>query len=214
MTRGFSVRAKFDVPSARAAIAERRPALIISDLMMPGITGFEFMRELRAEERRESHPRIRSIAISGRGNPADRRRFRVVGFDAFMQKPIKVQELVHWIRSGDAAGAGHGLARKALICGAPGEMTSFLEQRGVEVQCVEDPAQAYDRVRRWGPQLVMADLDVPANLELVSALRPDFADLILGGWAKDHERLEGHEALDFCVAAPVEYTELARVLRL
>ena len=95
--RGHSARIAKDVESARREIALRRPRLVISDLMMPGVTGIEFVQGIRSEERESGLARIGALAISGRGNPSDRREILEAGFDAFLPKPVNIASLFQWV---------------------------------------------------------------------------------------------------------------------
>lgn len=101
--RGLDVRIALDVVSALAAIASRRPRVVISDLGMPELSGFDLIRRVRAEELANGLPRVHAIAISGLGGQADRRRVRRAGFDAFLRKPLSVESIVRTIFDGTAA---------------------------------------------------------------------------------------------------------------
>jgi signal transduction histidine kinase/ActR/RegA family two-component response regulator len=66
------------------------PEIIISDLGLPGISGFEFMKELR------KHPEWRdvvAVALSGLGREKDIRGAREAGFDAHLLKPVDMAVL-------------------------------------------------------------------------------------------------------------------------
>jgi CheY-like chemotaxis protein len=57
---------------------------------LPGIDGFEVARQLRAMVR---GPEVRLIAISGYGQPLDRKRAQAAGFDAHLVKPVDTNYL-------------------------------------------------------------------------------------------------------------------------
>jgi DNA-binding response OmpR family regulator len=85
-----------DGPSGIAAAKHERPALILLDVMMPGIDGFEVCRQLRADPDLKDTPIIIVTAIV---DP----KLNVKGFQAgatlAMQKPFEPQKLLNTIRT-------------------------------------------------------------------------------------------------------------------
>jgi PAS domain S-box-containing protein len=70
--------------------AERRPALILTDIQMPGLDGFEVLRRLRAD------PALRAIpvvAISADAMPQTQQRGQSEGFDDYLTKPVEMPAL-------------------------------------------------------------------------------------------------------------------------
>jgi len=67
-----------------------RPDLIISDIKMPGIDGYELIRQIRATPGLEGTP---SIALTGFGAKADFERAIAAGFDACVNKPAEPREI-------------------------------------------------------------------------------------------------------------------------
>ena len=63
-TRGFEVQLAHDGPTALQSIEERRPDLVLLDLMMPQMDGFEFLERLRANPRHAALPVILVTARS------------------------------------------------------------------------------------------------------------------------------------------------------
>jgi len=93
---GFDCTRALDATEAQKRLAEQRPALILLDWMLPGISGIEFARRLRREERSRDVP---IIMLTARCEEAD----TVAGFDAgvddYVGKPFSVRELVARIRA-------------------------------------------------------------------------------------------------------------------
>ena len=93
---GFEVRALSDATHADREIQQSRPALVLLDWMLPGISGLEFARGLR---RNESTRNIPLIMLTAKGEEGD----RLIGFDAgaddYVVKPFSVKELVARIRA-------------------------------------------------------------------------------------------------------------------
>lgn len=67
--------------------------VIISDLMMPGTDGYQFVKMVRARE--DITP---AIALSGRTGPAERSRALLIGFQRHLSKPVSGAQLVRAIR--------------------------------------------------------------------------------------------------------------------
>ncbi|HVE53564.1 MAG TPA: PAS domain-containing protein [Ramlibacter sp.] len=84
--------------NAQAAIGvfhERRPRLVISDIGMPGMDGYELIRTLR---RAEAPGRLPAIALTAFARPEDRSRALESGFDSYLSKPVEPYELLAQIR--------------------------------------------------------------------------------------------------------------------
>lgn len=84
-----TVRTANDGASALAAVAERRPQLVLLDLGMPGMDGFEVAYRLRAEP---GAPLV-IAALSGWGQRSDRDRTTEAGFDRHLVKPVSTDDL-------------------------------------------------------------------------------------------------------------------------
>jgi two-component system, cell cycle response regulator DivK len=74
---------------------ERRPALILMDIQLPGITGVEALRQLRADPMTSAIP---VIAVTASVMTDDRTRIMAAGFDGFRGKPISVRQLLATVR--------------------------------------------------------------------------------------------------------------------
>jgi len=80
------VRARSGV-AALLMIGEFKPDLLILDLMMPGMNGFDVCQKLKANS---STQNIKIVAISGDHNPAVRNRILESGADLFFTKPLDI----------------------------------------------------------------------------------------------------------------------------
>lgn len=77
-------------------VAERcRPDLILLDMMMPGMDGFEVARRLKANVRLAAIP---VVAVSALAQPEDRRLALAAGADAYVTKPFEAEELAQLLR--------------------------------------------------------------------------------------------------------------------
>jgi len=71
--------------------AEHKPDLILLDINLPGISGFEVLRHLRQREATRDKP---VIAISANVMPKDIKKGLEAGFDRYITKPIDLAELL------------------------------------------------------------------------------------------------------------------------
>ncbi len=88
--RGHVVRSTLDGERALRDGSEFRPEIMILDLGMPNMSGFDVARATRTHEWGRE---VRLIALTGWGQEADRRRVHDAGFDAHLTKPLKLDDL-------------------------------------------------------------------------------------------------------------------------
>lgn len=87
---GAEVRIANNGPEALELLARFRPAVILLDLGMPGMDGYEVARRIR------SQPDLKDvvlIALTGWGQESDRRRTHAAGFDHHLTKPANLDAL-------------------------------------------------------------------------------------------------------------------------
>src|SRR5688572_23017731 len=92
---GFDVRTAADGEEALRAIAERKPDLLLLDVMMPPPDGFGVCRRVRAEPRWRD---IKIIMLTARGRDAERERGLAMGADDYVTKPFSTRELMAKVR--------------------------------------------------------------------------------------------------------------------
>ncbi len=81
----LNTRVAYNGPAAMAVIREWRPDVILMDIGMPGMDGFEVARQVRANP---DFAPVKLIALTGWGTTEDRRRTSEAGFDDHWVKPI------------------------------------------------------------------------------------------------------------------------------
>lgn len=81
-TFGHSTQVAYDGPSAIRIAQRESPDVVLCDLGLPGMTGYEVARALRSE-----YQDMRLIAVSGYTRPQDTAKATAAGFDAFVVKP-------------------------------------------------------------------------------------------------------------------------------
>jgi two-component system alkaline phosphatase synthesis response regulator PhoP len=93
---GYELRIAGDGEQTLQQVAAWQPDLILLDIMMPRISGFEVCKRLRAD------PVTRDVGvlmITALDQPSDMDRAVDVGADEFLSKPIKKSELLLRVRS-------------------------------------------------------------------------------------------------------------------
>jgi DNA-binding response OmpR family regulator len=94
--RGDEVRIAYDGLEALEIAAQFQPEIVLLDIGMPKISGYDVARRLR-EARGDS---VVIIAISGWGQDEDRKRARDSGFDHHFTKPVDFEALLALIDGG------------------------------------------------------------------------------------------------------------------
>ena len=88
---GYRVSSAAAGPDALAIARRERPALIVLDLMLPGLSGFEVLEQLRGDEATRG---IAVLMLTARKEEPDRIRGLSLGADDYLTKPFSPQELV------------------------------------------------------------------------------------------------------------------------
>lgn len=94
--KGHEVRTAHDGPEALRVLGTYLPRLILLDLGLPGMTGFEVARKIRESNALRG---VTLAALTGWGQEEDRRRTREAGFDYHMVKPADPAELDRILRA-------------------------------------------------------------------------------------------------------------------
>ena len=98
---GAKVRVVYSGQAALAALDAFQPAVVLLDVGMPELDGYEVARRIRA---RAGFHDLTIIAITGWGQAEDHLRSREAGFDAHLTKPPDLEQLKQLLlSSGDRA---------------------------------------------------------------------------------------------------------------
>lgn len=98
---GFEVAAALDGVAALERLGADPPDVMILDLMLPRLNGFEVLKRVKSD------PALRAIPIvvlTAKGQAHDRRMAEGLGVDGFMTKPFSNRELVELVRQLAARG--------------------------------------------------------------------------------------------------------------
>ena len=103
--RGYEVSLAVDGQHALEQAVSQRPDVILMDMDLPVMTGWDATKKLRA------NPEIRNIpviALTAHALAADRERAMAAGCDAYQSKPIDFPELICKIEEFSRKGGGNG----------------------------------------------------------------------------------------------------------
>jgi DNA-binding response OmpR family regulator len=85
---GHLAKAAYSGSSAVALLAEFKPHLVVLDIGMPQMNGYETLRRMKT-----ANTNARFVAMSSIGGATDRRLALSIGFDAYLVKPASVEAL-------------------------------------------------------------------------------------------------------------------------
>ncbi|NEO01413.1 MAG: response regulator, partial [Moorea sp. SIO3I7] len=88
---GFTVDVASNANDAWQMLQQSTPELVISDIMMPKVDGYQFLQQLRDDPRFKALP---VVFLTARGMTSDRIQGYQAGCDAYLPKPFDPDELV------------------------------------------------------------------------------------------------------------------------
>ena len=92
---GFQVRVAIDAPSTFKVLKTVTPALILMDIQLPEMDGWELTRKLKADPATREIP---VIAITAYGKSGDEKKAKQAGFVEFLAKPVSTRDLPQIVR--------------------------------------------------------------------------------------------------------------------
>ncbi len=93
---GFEVEVARNGQEALEAIARRPPDVLLLDVMMPEMDGFEVCERLRADPRGRA---TKVVMLTARGRDSERQRGLALGADAYVTKPFSTRDLVARVKA-------------------------------------------------------------------------------------------------------------------
>jgi len=159
------------------------PAAITLDVLMPGMDGWEVLRELKDD------PETRDIPVIMVTMTDDRKLGYALGATEFLTKPVQRGQLVQLLDRY----ATDDLARRALVVDDKAEnrevLRRALENEGWQVSEAENGQVALERVADQAPSLILLDLMMPVmdGFEFVMEMRKQHTSIT----EEDRRRLNG-----------------------
>jgi two-component system cell cycle sensor histidine kinase/response regulator CckA len=179
-TEGYSVVEAPDARTALALFAAATPDLVLQDLLLPDMDGFELVRRLRALPRGAETP---IVALSGFLSRMEEAQVPATGFSDFLSKPVAPARLVETIRAHFPAQlpAPEDKGEGPHVLAADDDpiqlklMRIRLTLAGFRVSCASDGQEALEMARKEPPAAVLSDVVMPRldGFRLCLALRGD-----------------------------------------
>lgn len=146
-------------PEALAVARNQRPDVILLDISMPGLTGLEVVRILRADRTFDSTP---SVALTARALDNERIEALKAGFDAVIPKPCLPDQLAAAVdRILDRQGSGPRVLLVTDIDDQAVRYRETLQQHGFRVAWTRTAAEAVQIADSLQPACVVIDLRLP-----------------------------------------------------
>jgi DNA-binding response OmpR family regulator len=92
---GYETAVAADGEAAIASLSEKSPDLVVLDVMLPKLNGFEVCRQIRADPRWRG---VRVLMLTARGRDTEVAKGLGVGADAYVTKPFSTKDLVALVK--------------------------------------------------------------------------------------------------------------------
>ncbi|HWO70009.1 MAG TPA: response regulator transcription factor, partial [Actinomycetota bacterium] len=136
---GFRVAVAADGPSALERFEAERPGLVILDLMLPGMSGLDVCREIRARSP------VPIVILTAKDAEADKVAGLELGADDYVTKPFSMRELVSRVRAHlRRAGMPAPAAAEEVLRGGPVEMDVARHEVRVRGEPVALPPKEFE----------------------------------------------------------------------
>ncbi|MGB0498171.1 MAG: response regulator transcription factor [Rubricella sp.] len=93
---GYDVQVESDGATAPDRIRALRPDLVVLDVMLPGLSGFDILRQMRADDALSAIP---VMMLTAKGQERDRATAESIGANLFVTKPFSNAEVVDAVRT-------------------------------------------------------------------------------------------------------------------
>ncbi|HET8541096.1 MAG TPA: MASE1 domain-containing protein [Anaeromyxobacter sp.] len=155
---GHEVFVAHDGQEGLARARSLRPEVVLCDIGLPGLDGYEVARRIRADP--SLSPLL--VAVTGYALPEDQRKAREAGFDRHLAKPFQFRDIEDALAGARSVPPAR---RRILVVDDDDAMRDnireVLERDGWEVQEARNGAEALDAVTRFAPAVVLLDYRMP-----------------------------------------------------
>ena len=193
--RHWTVRTTADGEEALAAVAERSPDIVLTDVMMPRVDGFELLRRLRADAATSDIPVIMLTARAGQEASVEGLE---AGADDYLAKPFRADELIARVRVTLERAAGRSAAptaervleARAAVPVTPAPIAEFApappshESAGPR-PCAPSPRRQHESARDSPARY--AEWRFPAEAASIPVLRRRLRTLLADGGVDDDQ---------------------------
>jgi CheY-like chemotaxis protein/class 3 adenylate cyclase len=172
---GHDVIAAHDGTSALRLARERMPDLIITDVEMPGLDGFQVCKALK-DDPATAH--IPVLICSTLGEATDLERGFDAGADDYLVKPVVPEELTTRVRALFVGTMPSSREKILVVDDSPAQrhyVADCLARQGFEILTAENGRLGLERAQAARPHLIISDYEMPemTGFEMVHALRRD-----------------------------------------
>ena len=170
---GYELLSAADGAEGLRLVRSRRPDLLITDIEMPVMDGYELCRTIKEDPELGSTP---VIICSALGEAADLEKGFNAGADDYLVKPALPEELLSRIRTIFAGIEMSGRERVLVVDDSPPIrrlVAEALSRQGFEVVTAENGRKGFEKAGEFLPNLVVTDYDMPewTGFQLVHALK-------------------------------------------
>jgi len=172
---GYQVVDAWDGEQALALCEQQRFDLILTDVEMPKMDGWELCRRVKAEAKTQHIP---VVICSSLGEASDLERGFDLGADEYLVKPVVAEELVGRLQALLASKMLSQRERLLVVDDSAAIrhlVSDCLKRQGFRVTTAVDGRDGLEKALETKPELILTDYDMPrmTGFELVVALRRD-----------------------------------------
>ncbi|WP_304190574.1 response regulator, partial [Phenylobacterium aquaticum] len=216
----YEVLTASDGPTALALAAKEKPDIVLLDVMMPGMDGFQVCRRLKDDPETRHVPVVLVTALDGR---ADRIAGLEAGADEFLTKPIddvmlfarvrsltRLKMVIDELREREASGRRMGvIAGAASRLGGTGGRVLIVDDHERQAQRIADELSIEHRpVVESDPEKALMTARGPVDLVIVNATARTFDGLRFTAMLRSDETTR-----HIPVLAVVDFDERARLVK-
>jgi CheY-like chemotaxis protein/class 3 adenylate cyclase len=177
VAEGYDVVECWDGAEALSKLRDSRPDLVLTDVEMPNLNGYELCRAIKQDEATAGIP---VVICSSLGEAGDLQRGFDAGADDYLVKPVVPEELTTRLHALLATRMVSARERVLVVDDSAAVrhlVADCLRRQGFRVETAVDGEDGWSKATRTPPDLVLTDYDMPrmTGFEMVLALRKNLA---------------------------------------